>query len=71
MSSAPRIALVDDQALIRAGLRALLQQQGIDIAFEALCDRESGRDAQGRKDIDKFLHRYSSWFHKTFLINPA
>ncbi len=35
MSGAPRIALVDDQALIRAGLRALLQQQGIDIVFEA------------------------------------
>ncbi|WP_433853054.1 response regulator transcription factor [Stenotrophomonas nitritireducens] len=40
MSGAPRIALVDDQALIRAGLRALLQQQGIDIAFEA----DSGED---------------------------
>jgi len=35
VSGAPRIALVDDQALIRAGLRALLLQQGIDIAFEA------------------------------------
>jgi len=35
MSAAPRIALVDDQALIRAGLRALLQQRGIDIVFEA------------------------------------
>ena len=35
MNGAPRIALVDDQALIRAGLRALLQQQGIDIVFEA------------------------------------
>ena len=30
-----RIALVDDQALVRAGLRALLEQQGIAIAFEA------------------------------------
>ena len=30
-----RIALADDQALARAGLRALLQQQGIDIVFEA------------------------------------
>ncbi len=30
-----RVALADDQALVRAGLRALLQQQGIDIAFEA------------------------------------
>ena len=35
MNIALRIALVDDQALIRAGLRALLQQQGIDIVFEA------------------------------------
>lgn len=30
-----RIALADDQALVRAGLRALLQQQGIDVALEA------------------------------------
>ena len=30
-----RIALADDQALVRAGLRALLEQQGITIAFEA------------------------------------
>ena len=35
MSTALRIALADDQALVRAGLRALLQQQGIAIAFEA------------------------------------
>lgn len=34
-ASAPRIALVDDQALVRAGLRALLQQQGIHVVFEA------------------------------------
>ena len=40
MSAAPRIALADDQALVRAGLRALLEQQGISIAFEA----ESGED---------------------------
>ncbi|MCA1713622.1 MAG: response regulator transcription factor [Gammaproteobacteria bacterium] len=30
-----RIALADDQALVRAGLRALLEQQGIRIVFEA------------------------------------
>ena len=30
-----RIALADDQALVRAGLRALLEQQGIAIVFEA------------------------------------
>jgi DNA-binding NarL/FixJ family response regulator len=33
--SAPRIALADDQALVRAGLRALLERQGIEIVFEA------------------------------------
>lgn len=33
--SAPRIALADDQALVRAGLRALLEGQGVAIAFEA------------------------------------
>ncbi|MDH5822632.1 response regulator transcription factor [Luteimonas sp. RD2P54] len=32
-----RIALADDQALVRAGLRALLEQQGVTIAFEAEC----------------------------------
>jgi DNA-binding NarL/FixJ family response regulator len=30
-----QVALADDQALVRAGLRALLQQQGIGIAIEA------------------------------------
>jgi DNA-binding NarL/FixJ family response regulator len=34
-ATAIRIALADDQALVRAGLRALLQQQGIEIVFEA------------------------------------
>ena len=34
-AAAIRIALADDQALVRAGLRALLQQQGIEIVFEA------------------------------------
>ncbi|RDZ26602.1 response regulator transcription factor [Lysobacter silvisoli] len=33
--SALRIALADDQALVRAGLRALLERQGVEIAFEA------------------------------------
>ncbi|PJJ97398.1 DNA-binding response regulator [Lysobacteraceae bacterium NML91-0213] len=32
--NAPRIALADDQALVRAGLRALLERQGLHIAFE-------------------------------------
>lgn len=36
MSAAPiRIALADDQALVRAGLRALLERLGLEIAFEA------------------------------------
>ena len=35
MSQPIRIALADDQALVRAGLRALLERQGIAIAFEA------------------------------------
>lgn len=30
-----RLALVDDQALVRAGLRALLERQGLSIALEA------------------------------------
>ncbi|MCI4568031.1 response regulator transcription factor [Lysobacter sp. CFH 32150] len=34
-SAAIRIALADDQALVRAGLRALLERQGIAIVFEA------------------------------------
>lgn len=35
MSQVIRIALADDQALVRAGLRALLVQHGIEIVFEA------------------------------------
>lgn len=30
-----RVALADDQALVRAGLRALLERQGVVVAFEA------------------------------------
>ena len=33
-SASITVALADDQALVRAGLRALLQQQGIAVAFE-------------------------------------
>lgn len=33
--AALRVALADDQALVRAGLRALLERQGIEVAFEA------------------------------------
>ncbi len=40
MSTAPvRVALADDQALVRAGLRALLERHGVEIVFEA----DSGR----------------------------
>ena len=35
MTSPLRIALADDQALVRAGLRALLLQQNIDVVLEA------------------------------------
>ncbi len=52
--SAPRIALVDDQALVRAGLRALLQQQGVCIVFEA----DSGEallDALATQPVDVVL----------------
>ncbi len=40
VSPAITIALADDQALVRAGLRSLLERQGIAIGFEA----ESGED---------------------------
>jgi DNA-binding NarL/FixJ family response regulator len=33
--AALRVALADDRALVRAGLRALLERQGIDVVFEA------------------------------------
>ena len=54
MSTAVRIALADDQALVRAGLRALLEQQGIVIAFEA----DSGQallDALAVQPVDLVL----------------
>jgi len=35
MTAPIRIALADDQALVRAGLRALLERQGIEIVLEA------------------------------------
>ena len=35
MSAALTVALADDQTLVRAGLRALLERQGIGVAFEA------------------------------------
>ncbi|HET6397603.1 MAG TPA: response regulator transcription factor [Pseudoxanthomonas sp.] len=38
-----RVALADDQALVRAGLRALLERRGVEVAFEA-------EDGQGLLD---------------------
>lgn len=49
-----RIALADDQALVRAGLRALLERQGLAIAFEA----DSGQallDALQAQSVDVVL----------------
>lgn len=47
MDTGLRIALADDQALVRAGLRALLEQQGIVIALEA---------ASGQELLDQLQH---------------
>ncbi len=52
--SAPRIALADDQALVRAGLRALLEGQGITIAFEAE-DGEALLDGLATTPVDVVL----------------
>ncbi|WP_407353430.1 response regulator [Luteimonas sp. R10] len=49
-----RIALADDQALVRAGLRALLEQQGLEIAFEA-GDGESLLAQLARTPVDVIL----------------
>lgn len=52
--SGVRIALADDQALVRAGLRALLERQGIVIVFEA--DDGSGLlDGLARTPVDVVL----------------
>ena len=55
MSATPlSIALVDDQALVRAGLFALLERQGIQVAFEA----ESGEELiqhLARQPVDLIL----------------
>ncbi|ROU08538.1 response regulator [Lysobacter enzymogenes] len=55
MNAAPiRIALADDQALVRAGLRALLERLGLQIAFEA----DDGRallDQLARTPVDVVL----------------
>ena len=46
MSAPLRVALADDQALVRAGLRALLERQGIVVVFEA---------ADGAELLEKLL----------------
>ena len=43
-----RVALADDQALVRAGLRALIERTGLEVAFEA----EDGQDLRFDMEID-------------------
>lgn len=52
--SARRIALADDQGLVRAGLRALLQQQGVEVVCEA-DDGQSLLDALVINTVDVVL----------------
>ncbi|CAD7712483.1 Transcriptional regulatory protein LnrK [Xanthomonas hydrangeae] len=52
--SARRIALADDQVLVRAGLRALLQQQGVEVVCEA-DDGQSLLDALVINTVDVVL----------------
>ncbi|MEG8100653.1 response regulator transcription factor, partial [Xanthomonas hortorum] len=52
--SARRIALADDQILVRAGLRALLQQQGVEVVCEA-DDGQSLLDALVINTVDVVL----------------
>ncbi|WP_411833423.1 response regulator [Pseudoxanthomonas mexicana] len=54
MSAALRIALADDQALVRAGLRALLERQHIEVAIEAE-DGQQLLDALARQSVDVVL----------------
>ena len=53
-TAAVRIALADDQALVRAGLRALLERQGITIVFEA-DDGAALLDGLARTPVDVVL----------------
>ncbi|WOB51256.1 response regulator transcription factor [Xanthomonas hydrangeae] len=52
--STRRIALADDQVLVRAGLRALLQQQGVEVVCEA-DDGQSLLDALVINTVDVVL----------------
>jgi DNA-binding NarL/FixJ family response regulator len=49
-----RVALADDQALVRAGLRALLERLGIEVAFEAE-DGQGLLDALQLQQVDVIL----------------
>ncbi|WP_349656611.1 response regulator transcription factor [Xanthomonas sp. 10-10] len=49
-----RIALADDQILVRAGLRALLQQQGVEVVCEA-DDGQALLDALSTTSVDVVL----------------
>ncbi|RXR06034.1 response regulator transcription factor [Pseudoxanthomonas composti] len=53
-SSPITVALADDQVLVRAGLRALLQAQGIQVAFEA-DDGQALLDQLARTPVDVVL----------------
>ncbi|MCS3748374.1 DNA-binding NarL/FixJ family response regulator [Xanthomonas arboricola] len=52
--SSLRIALADDQILVRAGLRALLQQQGVEVVCEA-DDGQALLDALSTTSVDVVL----------------
>jgi len=55
MSGAPiRVALADDQALVRAGLRALLQGLGVQVVLEAE-DGQALLDAMATQPVDVVL----------------
>ena len=55
MSPAPlRVALADDQALVRAGLRALLERLGLEVAFEVE-DGHALLDTLQLLDVDVIL----------------
>ena len=55
MSDAPiRVALADDQALVRAGLRALLERGGVTVAFEAE-DGQALLDTLSTRSVDVVL----------------
>jgi DNA-binding NarL/FixJ family response regulator len=49
-----RVALADDQALVRGGLRALLERQGIVVVFEAV-DGGDLLDKLGNESVDVVL----------------